>query len=77
MFQDFLELTEIFIAGCDIIYGLTGAVVDVIFNPFSNPNFQLSWRIAEIKDLDITNPMKESLICKFSNNSNTMIYEYE
>jgi len=32
MFQNFLEPTKIFIAGCDIIYGLMGAVVVVIFN---------------------------------------------
>ena len=39
MFQDFLELTKIVIAGCDIIYiyGLMGTVIVVIFNPFSNP----------------------------------------
>jgi hypothetical protein len=61
MFQDFLEPAKIFIAGCDIIYiyGLMGAVVVVIFNPFSNMYFQLSWGIEEIKDLSVTNPMKE------------------
>ena len=50
MFQDFLGPTKIFIAGCDIIYGLMGAVVVVIFNLFSNPYFQLSWGIVEIKE---------------------------
>lgn len=64
MFQDFLEPAKIFIGGCDIIYlyGLMEVVVVVIFNPFSNPYFQLSWGIVEIKDLGVTNPMKESLI---------------
>jgi len=41
MFQDFLEPTKIFIAGCDIIYGLMGAVVVVIFNPAEYHEFWL------------------------------------
>ena len=59
MFQDFLGPAKIFIAGCDIVYGLMGAVVVVIFNPFSNMYFLLSWGIVEIKDLSVTDPMKE------------------
>jgi len=44
MFQDFLESTKILIVGCDIIYGLMGAVVDVIFNKkFFSIEYVLSW----------------------------------
>jgi hypothetical protein len=77
MFQDFLEPTKIIIAGCDIVFGLMTAVVVVISNPFSNPYFQLSWGIVEIKDLGVTNPMKKFTYLQILYTNNTMIYEYE